>query len=177
MTGIRSATDHDCGDIHDVYMLAFPERENHIVASLAVSLLGEETSPETIALVAEASGKIVGHIAFSPVTARSESNWSGYILAPLGVKPAYQKCGVGKKLIERGITQLREKAVNVIIVYGDPGYYERYGFSADAATRFSPPYKLQYPFGWQALVLKEGKENEIVGELLCVKSLRNPALW
>ncbi len=177
MTRIRFATSKDRDAIRDVYMRAFPEGENHLVAELAVSLLEEETSPETIIFVAEMSGEIVGHIAFSPVSAETGKNWSGYILSPLGVKPGHQKGGVGKKLIASGIARLAENAVNILFVYGDPGYYGRYGFSADAAAKFTPPYKQQYPFGWQVIVLNEGGANEEAGELSCVASLCDPALW
>ena len=45
--------------------------------------------------------------------------------------------------------------VDILFVYGDPKYYSRFGFSADAAVRYIPPYRLQYPFGWQGIALKE----------------------
>ena len=95
---IRVATSLDRDDIRDVHLCAFPEDENQLVATLATSLLSEETNPETIALVADVGGVVVGHVAFSPVTADTNKNWLGYILAPLGVKPEYQKSGIGSKL-------------------------------------------------------------------------------
>ena len=64
MTRIREATNLDRENIRDVYLHAFSEGEKRIVAALAVNLLNEETSPETIALVAEIDGAVVGHIAF-----------------------------------------------------------------------------------------------------------------
>lgn len=174
---IRVATSQDRDDIRDVYMHAFPEGESQLVAELAVNLLSEETDPETITWVAERASEVVGHIAFSPVMADSETNWLGYILGPLGVKPECQKAGIGSKLVERGIERLSEKGVNVVFVYGDPKYYERFGFRAEAATKFSPPYELKYPFGWQASVLQEGGASEQRAQLSCVASLRDPALW
>ena len=95
-------------------MRAFSEDERRIVSTLAVNLLSEETSPETITLVAEIDGAVVGHIAFSPVTVDNNEKWTGYILAPLGVKPEYQKRGIGLKLIESGIECLAKKMVNVL---------------------------------------------------------------
>ena len=174
---IRVATSGDRDEICDVHLRAFPESENQLVATLAVNLLSEETNPETINLVAEMGGRVVGHIAFSPVTADSNKDWLGYILAPLGVKPEYQKGGIGSQLIEAGIERLSRMGVNTVFVYGDPKYYGRFGFTVEAATKFSPPYELQYPFGWQATVLREGGADEQAVELSCVASLRNPALW
>ena len=177
MTRIRRAISQDLEDIRNVHMHAFPEEENHIIAELAVRILGEETIPEMITLVAEVGGKIVGHIAFTPVSAKVSKNWLGYILAPLGVEPEHQRSGIGKKLIDSGIARITEKAVNVLFVYGDPEYYGKFGFSARAAKKYLPPYKLQYPLGWQAIVLNEGGANENAVELSCVASLCDPILW
>ncbi len=94
-----------------------------MVATLAIDLLSEATSPETISLLAETDGQVIGHIAFSPVTADNHGEWVGYILAPLGVMPGHQKRRIGSQLIESGIEWLTEKSVDVLFVYGDPKYY------------------------------------------------------
>ena len=177
MTQIREATNLDRENIREVHLRAFSEGENQIVAALAVNLLSEETSPETTALVAEIDGTVVGHIAFSPVTVDNNEKWKGYILAPLGVKPEYQKRRIGSKLIESGIKWLSEKGVNVLFVYGDPKYYGKFGFKADAASRYSPPYKLQYPFGWQAITLNEAGFAKSNAKISCVASFCDPELW
>ena len=136
-------------------LCAFPEGEREIISRLAVNLLAEEGTPRTLSLVAETGGMVVGHIAFSPVIIDNNENVQGYILAPLGVKPEYQKRRIGAKLIEYGMQQLSVMGVNVVFVYGDPKYYGRFGFSADAAHQYLTPFQLQYPFGWQAIVLNE----------------------
>lgn len=167
----------DREDVREVHLQAFSEGENRIVSTLAVNLLSEETSPETFALVAEIDGLVVGHIAFSPVTAENNATWKGYILAPLGVKPAYQKRQIGSKLVESGMARLTKKGVNAVFVYGDPKYYGRFGFEADAASGYSPPYQLEYPSGWQAIVLKEAGSAESALKISCVASLCDPQLW
>jgi len=175
--GIRVVTRLDRDDVRDVHLRAFPEGENRLVAKLAVDLLGEETDPGTISLVAEIGGCVAGHIAFSPVSTATDRNRLGYILAPLGVKPEYQKAGVGSKLIESGLERLAETGSGVVFVYGDPKYYGKFGFRTENATKFLPPYELQYPFGWQATVLHEGGLSERAGRISCVAALRDPALW
>lgn len=174
---IRSATSRDREGIRDVYLRAFHEDENQLVAGLAVNLLIEETSPETIGLVAEVGGGIVGHIAFSPLTAVADGNWLGYILAPLGVRPEHHKAGIGSKLVESGIERLWGTRASAVLVYGDPRYYGRFGFTSDAASRFIPPYELKQPLGWQARVLRNGGSDRRAVKLSCVSSLRDPALW
>ncbi len=177
MTRIRVATSLDRDDVREIHLCAFPEGEKQIVSTLAVNLLSEETSPKTISLLAEADGAVVGHIAFSPVTVNNNKSWKGYILAPLGVKPEYQKRQIGSKLIESGMEQLSKMDVNVLFVYGDPKYYDRFGFNADPASGYSPPYELQYPFGWQAMILNEGAFTGSTVKLSCVDSLKDAELW
>ena len=174
---IRIATSLDRDDVREIHLCAFPEGEKQIVSTLAVNLLSEETSPKTISLVAEADGAVVGHIAFSPVTVNNNKNLKGYILAPLGVKPKYQKRQIGSKLIESGMERLSKMGVNVLFVYGDPKYYGKFGFNADLASGYSPPYELQYPFGWQAIILNEGFFTESTVKISCVDPLKDAELW
>lgn len=174
---VRGAASHDREAIRGVHLCAFPEGESQLVATLATHLLSEKTDPETISLVAEVDGQVVGHIAFSPVQAETNTDWLGYILAPLAVTPELHRLGIGSQLIASGIDLLLKKMVNVLFVYGDPTYYGRFGFSAEAATHYIPPYTLEYPFGWQAKCLHEGAASDHAVRLSCVLSLRDPALW
>ena len=177
MTSIRLATALDSDDIFEVHSQAFPETEAHAVATLAIRLLHEKTVPGTFALVAEMDGHVVGHVAFSPVTLDASRKWNGWILAPLGVRPEYQKRRVGSELVERGMERLSNDGGNLLFVYGDPGYYGRFGFNAETAAGFRPPYELQYPFGWQAVSLGGGGLAGCTGKISCVTSLSDPALW
>ncbi len=174
---IRIATSLDREDIRRVHFCAFHEDEREIVSKLAINLLSEETTPQTISLVAEAEGTVVGHVAFSPVIIDNNENLQGYILAPLGVKPDYQGLRIGSRLIESGIQQLSKMGVNILFVYGDPEYYSRFSFSADAAYRYTAPYKLQYPYGWQAIALNEFNVTKSPVKVTCVTSLCDPELW
>lgn len=177
MSSIRAATKLDHDNIREVHLRAFSGGEAQVVATLASNLLSDETSPETFALVAEIDGTVVGHIAFSPVTFDTKRKLKGYILAPLGVMPDYQKCRIGSELIEVGIEQLSKKGVNVLFVYGDPKYYGKFGFKAETASNYLPPYELQYPFGWLANIINEEGSAERTIKISCVASLRDPALW
>jgi putative acetyltransferase len=174
---IRAATSLDRDDIHNVHWSAFAEGEREVVSKLAVNLLSEKATPQTISLVAESEGIVVGHVAFSPVTIDNDENFRGYILAPLGVKPDYQKRCIGSKLIESGMQQLSRMGIDIIFVYGDPKYYSKFGFSVDAAECYIPPYKLQYPFGWQGIALNECSAAKSSANIVCVTSLNDPALW
>ena len=174
---IRMATDLDRDGIQNVLMRAFPESENKLISKLAISLLSEKTTPQTISLVAEADGMIIGHTAFSPVRVDADKNFLGYILAPLAIDPNFQKRLIGSTLVKTGIEMLSILRVNILFVYGDPEYYTRFGFSTKEACRYTPPYKLQYPFGWQAVMLGESDTPTSPLSLTCVDSLCHPELW
>ena len=81
----------------------------------------------TISLVAENEGGIVGHIAFSPVTI-SDGSIGWYGLGPVSVLPVYHKQGIGKSLINEGLSLLKELGGQGCALVGDPNYYKRFGF-------------------------------------------------
>lgn len=81
----------------------------------------------TVSLVAEVGGRVVGHIAFSPVTI-SDGSRDWYGLGPVSVLPDYQRQGVGKALISEGLSRLKTLKAQGCCLVGHPGYYERFGF-------------------------------------------------
>jgi len=174
---IRTATSLDRDHILETHLSAFPENEKVVVSKLAVHLLDEKTSPQTISLVAEINKSVIAHIAFSPVIINSNKELKGYILAPLAVKPDHQKQQIGSRLIKSGIEILFKNGVNIVFVYGDPKYYRRFGFRTDIAENFIPQYKLQYPFGWQAVILNQFSIDNSPRKIICVASLNNQKLW
>ena len=81
----------------------------------------------SLSLVAEIDGKVVGHIAFSPVTV-SDGSHDWYGIGPVSVLPEYQKRGIGGSLIRKGLTTLKARGARGCVLVGDPGYYEKFGF-------------------------------------------------
>jgi putative acetyltransferase len=171
------ATRSDLDAIRGVHLSAFPEAEREMVARLAIDLLCEESNPPIVSLVAETDGAVVAHGAFSPVSIEHSEALNGYILAPLGVRPAFQGRGIGSRLVRSGLQRLTRSGAHILFVYGDPGYYGRFGFGAEPADRYIPPYRLQYPFGWQSIALNGFNSEGTSRNLRCVDSLCDPALW
>lgn len=83
----------------------------------------------TVSLVAEVGGKVVGHIAFSPV-AISDGSPDWYGLGPISVLPERHKQGIGKRLVQEGLARLRGLGAQGCVLVGDPAYYERFGFKS-----------------------------------------------
>jgi putative acetyltransferase len=124
---IRNELESDFEAISAVTKAAFADcpHGNHTEEFIVDAL--RAANALTVSLVAEAGGKVVGHIAFSPVTISDGSqNWYG--IGPVSVLPEFQKQGIGKSLIYEGLSLLKAKGAKGCVLVGDSKYYERFGF-------------------------------------------------
>lgn len=124
---IRNETTSDLDAITEVTIAAFKTLavSNHTEQFIINSLRAADAL--TISLVVEIDSRIVGHIAFSPVTI-SDGSKGWYGLGPISVLPEYQKQGIGKILINKGLSILKESNSQGCVLVGDPAYYTRFGF-------------------------------------------------
>lgn len=124
---IRCETDADVDAIRDVTIAAFNTLEisNHTEQFIIEAL--RAANALTVSLVAEVDGRVVGHIAFSPVTI-SDGTRGWYGLGPLSVLPEHQRQGIGKALIEEGLSRLRSLGARGVCLVGHPDYYRKFGF-------------------------------------------------
>ena len=125
---IRSETDADVSAITEVTVAAFNTLEisNHTEQFIIAALRAAKAL--TLSLVAEADGRVIGHIAFSPVSISDGTrNWYG--LGPVSVLPAYQRQGIGKALIQEGLSRLKDMNAQGCCLVGHPDYYRKFGFS------------------------------------------------
>jgi putative acetyltransferase len=124
---IRNETAADVEAITEVTRAAFETLEisNHTEHFIVNAL--RAAGALTISLVAEIDGRVVGHVAFSPVEI-SDGSAGWYGLGPVSVLPEYQKQGIGKKLINKGLSMLRDLGGQGCLLVGDPDYYGRFGF-------------------------------------------------
>ena len=124
---IRNETSADVAAIAEVTFAAFRilEISNHTEQFIVEALRAAKAL--TISLVAEVDGRLVGHIAFSPVIiADGTPNWYG--LGPVSVLPEYQRKGIGQALIRKGLTRLKDMDAQGCCLAGHPEYYKRFGF-------------------------------------------------
>jgi putative acetyltransferase len=124
---IRNETTADIGVITEVTVAAFEtlaisrHTEQFVIQALRTA------RALTVSLVAEVEGRVVGHIAFSPVTLSDRTrNWYG--LGPVSVLPAYQRQGIGGALIEEGLSRLKGMGAGGCCLVGHPEYYRKLGF-------------------------------------------------
>ena len=89
----------------------------------------------TVSLVAEEEGRVIGHIAVTPVAISSGGeNWFG--LGPVSVLPPKQGSGVGSCLIRTALDVLAELHAAGCVVLGEPSYYGRFGFRSDPRLQY-----------------------------------------
>ena len=124
---LREETIADFDAITEITIAAFKNLpvSNHTEQFIISAL--RDADVLTISLVAEIDSRVVGHIAFSPVII-SDGTKDWYGLGPISVLPEYQKQGIGKSLIKKGLSLLKNIGGQGCAVVGDPNYYKRFGF-------------------------------------------------
>jgi putative acetyltransferase len=121
---IRPETNTDTGAITEVTIAAFKTLEvsNHTEQFIIGAL--RDAGALTVSLVADVDGRVVGHIAYSPVTiSGGTKGWYG--LGPLSVLPEYQRKGIGQSLIREGISRLKNLNAEGCCLVGHPDYYKK----------------------------------------------------
>ncbi len=119
MADVRDECAADVAAIEEVHRAAFASEshslhnEHEIVRALRAS------GKLAVSLVTEREGKVVAHVAASPVSI-SHASGAWYGLGPVGV------------LLKR----LRAMGAQGCVVVGEPAFYSSFGFRADASLVF-----------------------------------------
>jgi len=135
---IRPERPDDVAAVSRINRLAFGQpAEDDLVVRLRAA------DRAALSLVAdEETGRIVGHILFSPVRLDPEPPappvWWG--LAPMAVLPARQREGIGSALVRAGLDRARAAGVTAVVVLGHPDYYPRFGFAPASRVRLRCVY-------------------------------------
>ncbi|HSK71181.1 MAG TPA: N-acetyltransferase [Pyrinomonadaceae bacterium] len=128
MIEIRREREQDFVEVYRVNSLAFEQEDE---AKLVEKL---RKNPH-ISLVAEADGKIVGHIFFSPMTLGNETT-DFIALGPMAVSPEFQNQGIGSKLVREGLKVCAHEGFTAVFVLGHPNFYPRFGFETAKSKGF-----------------------------------------
>ena len=127
---IRMEQNQDIPAIHSLIQAAFQHAPHTSHTEHLIVEALRHAHVLTISLVAEVEGHIVGHVAVSPVSiSNGATDWYG--LGPVSVLPDMQRQGVGSRLIEAVLAQLRKKSAAGCVVLGEPEYYQRFGFKIE----------------------------------------------
>lgn len=124
---IRDETTADIQAIEELTIAAFKTLavSGHTEQFIIKALRAAGALP--LSLVAEIGGRVVGHVAFSPVSiSDGAAGWYG--LGPVSVLPELHRQGIGSALIREGLARLKGMGGQGCALVGDPAYYPRFGF-------------------------------------------------
>lgn len=125
---IRSEKPADIEAITEVTERAFEDHSFRLQTEHLIIRDLRAAGALTISLVAEVDGRVVGHIAFSPVTiSDGTQNW--YSLGPVSVLPEYQGRRIGTVLVGNGLDLLQSMGGEGCVIVGLPTFYSRFGFN------------------------------------------------
>ena len=163
---IRSEQAADHAAIAEVNREAFgQEGEPRLVAALRDA---EGFDPQ-LSLVALRDGVVVGHILFSPIDIVRDGGDLPAIalapavaLAPMAVRPAYQRQGIGSALVRAGLEACRRAGHRIVVVLGHAEYYPRFGFTPAGQRGVRAPFEVPDE-AFMVLSLVDGGLDDVAG--------------
>ena len=150
-----------------------------MIVSLLDELFPDPTAEPILSLLAEDGPRVLGHVLFTKVVIQGAEPVAARILAPLAVLPSAQKQGVGRQLIEAGLSQLRDTGVELVFVLGDPAYYTRFGFQPAGIQGLVAPHPIpvEHAEAWMVQELYRGVLGRVMGEVACSEVLNRREYW
>ena len=150
---VRLEEPRDVADVRETNEQAFGAP---LEARLVDSLRG---SADSISLVAQVDDRVIGHILFTPVSIEPPVSVRVAGLAPMAVRPEYQRVGIGGQLVRAGIEECRRRGYSAVVVVGHPAYYPRFGFvPADTKS-----LECEFPVPREAFMVIELEASALVG--------------
>lgn len=137
---VRPARPEDRAAVRRILESAFPSAAE---ADLVEQL--ERDGDLAIALVAEDGGALAGYAAFSRMSVSVDGeDLRALGLGPVAIAPDRQQAGIGSALVEAGLGAAAAAGEQLVFVLGEPGFYGRFGFDAEAALPYASPYAGPY---------------------------------
>ena len=175
MIGHRGSVD----DLVDLFTRTFAASEGadegQIIGALARDVMNTTDDRDLKIFTAHQSGTLVGCILFTQLCYQDDR--TVFMLSPVAVAPENQKSGIGQKLINFGLDNLRQNGVHVAVTYGDPNYYIKTGFEHFTTDHLPAPKTLSFPHGWLGQSLTANKLEPLKGPCTCVEAFNNPSVW
>lgn len=175
---IRETTSDDFDAIMNVEKEAFGYDKE---AKLTADLLADKTSEPLVSLLAFYNDEPIGHILFTRAYFSEQAEQPMmHILAPLAIKPEYQRQGIGGLLIKAGIEKLQAIGSHIVFVLGHKEYYPKYGFIPDADSLGYPaPYPIlgENAAYWMAQPISSTGFEIGKGKIQCCDELNKLEHW
>lgn len=107
--------------------------------------------------VALVDGKIVGNIMYAKAFVENENGERLEVISfgPVSVLPSYQHKGVGTSLIQHSLRQAMNMGHKVVVIYGHPYNYCKYGFVGAKSLNISDENG-RFPYSMLAIEIQKG---------------------
>ncbi|CAF1542553.1 unnamed protein product [Adineta ricciae] len=154
MVEIRREIDSDQNELFQIHQDAF-QRDDE--AQLVDKLRQNVHYNFNLSFVALVKKKIVGHLLFTPLQINyptSGKSITSLALAPISILSDYQRQGIGSKLIEYALHELKAQSYSSVIVLGHEHYYPKFGFLPAKKYHISAPFSLENEDCFLALELQ-----------------------
>ena len=135
----ETAADHDA--IRKINDEAFGDP---IDAKLVDAIRASDRFLRELSLVAVSEGQTHGHVISSYVDVEPGVRRVLQV-GPLAVLPSYQRRGIGTALMEETIRIANARGEPLLLIEGNPAYYERFGFTRADAIGIEPPREARGP--------------------------------
>lgn len=132
---VRAETPADHEDIRRINDEAFGST---IEAKIVDAIRASDRFVPELSLVAVSEGQSLGHVISSYVDLVPDTRRVLQV-GPLAVLPAHQRRGIGSALMRETIRLADERGEPLLLIEGNPAYYERFGFSRADAVGIEPP--------------------------------------
>jgi len=165
---LRQENENDFESVFQLIEKAFEKEEysDHKEQFLVERLRNSEAFIPELSIVAGLDGKIVGHILFTKLQIKNETQtFSSLALAPVSVLPEFQGKGIASKLILHGHEIAKSLGYKSVILLGHQDYYPRFGYE------LCEKYNIKMPFDVPAencmiIALTENALSGISGEVV-----------
>jgi putative acetyltransferase len=135
----ETAADHDA--IREVNDEAFG---GPIEAKIVDAIRASDRYVPELSLVAVSEGQTLGHVISSHVDVEPGARRVLQV-GPLAVLPSHQRRGIGSALMEETIRIADARGEPLLLIEGNPKYYERFGFIRADAVGIEPPSEAHGP--------------------------------
>ena len=135
----ETAADHDA--IQKAHDEAFG---SPIEAKLVDAIRASDRFLPELSLVAVSEGQTRGHVISSYVDVEPGARRVLQV-GPLAVLPSHQGRGIGSALVEETIRIADARGEPLLLIEGNPKYYERFGFTRADAAGVEPPAEALAP--------------------------------
>lgn len=132
---IRPETEADRAEIRKVNEEAFGRA---VEADLVDAIRASDRFVPELSLVATVEEDVVGHVLLSYVEIEPGAH-PVLQLGPLAVLPSHQRRGIGSALVIEAVRATEARAEPLILIEGNPGYYERFGFRRSDESGIEAP--------------------------------------